>query len=123
MSAEVHAAVTAVKVTLPSLPDNVTPAGVGPVMTAGCAFRRAKATYFRNLLSLNASLVRRFDSPRVFWSTFLATGGRPSTEKVPIRCGRSQWTERLGAQMLDPIKTTNVQHQRCMTTWCLLKPA
>jgi SAM-dependent methyltransferase len=34
-----------------------------------------------------------------------------------------QWTERLGAQMLDPIKTTNVQHQRCMTTWCLLKPA
>ena len=34
-----------------------------------------------------------------------------------------QWTERLGAQTLDPIKTTNVQHQRCMTTWCLLKPA
>lgn len=31
------------------------------------------------------------------------------------------WTERLGAEMLDPIKTTNVQHQRCMTTWCLLK--
>jgi hypothetical protein len=24
--------------------------------------------------------------------------------------------------MLDPIKTTNVQHQRCMTTWCLQKP-
>ena len=33
-----------------------------------------------------------------------------------------QWTERLGAQILDPIKTTNVQHQRCMTTWCVLKP-
>jgi tellurite methyltransferase len=32
------------------------------------------------------------------------------------------WTERLGAEMLDPIKTTNVQHQRCMTTWCLRKP-
>jgi hypothetical protein len=23
--------------------------------------------------------------------------------------------------LLDPIKTTNVQQQRCMTTWCLLK--
>ena len=34
-----------------------------------------------------------------------------------------QWAERLGAQMLDPIKTTNVQYQRCMTTWCLLKSA
>ncbi len=33
-----------------------------------------------------------------------------------------QWSERLGAQMLVPIKTTNVQHQRCMTTWCVLKP-
>jgi tellurite methyltransferase len=32
------------------------------------------------------------------------------------------WTERLGAEMIDPIKTTNVQHQRCMTTWCLRKP-
>jgi SAM-dependent methyltransferase len=32
------------------------------------------------------------------------------------------WTERLGARLLDPIKTTNVQGQRCMTTWCLLKP-
>ena len=31
-------------------------------------------------------------------------------------------TERLGAQLLDPIKTTNVQQQRCMTTWCLRKP-
>jgi SAM-dependent methyltransferase len=32
-----------------------------------------------------------------------------------------EWTERLGARMLDPIKTTNVQQQRCMTTWCLQK--
>jgi tellurite methyltransferase len=32
-----------------------------------------------------------------------------------------EWTERLGARMLDPIKTTNVQQQRCMTTWCLEK--
>jgi len=32
------------------------------------------------------------------------------------------WTNRLGARLLDPIKTTNVQQQRCMTTWCLAKP-
>jgi SAM-dependent methyltransferase len=32
------------------------------------------------------------------------------------------WTERLGGRLLDPLKTTNVQQQRCMTTWCLLKP-
>ena len=32
-----------------------------------------------------------------------------------------EWTERLGAQLIDPIKTTNVQQQRCMTTWCLVK--
>ena len=31
------------------------------------------------------------------------------------------WTDRLGAQLIDPIKTTNVQQQRCMTTWCLHK--
>jgi tellurite methyltransferase len=30
-------------------------------------------------------------------------------------------TERLGGRLLDPIKTTNVQQQRCMTTWCLRK--
>ena len=33
------------------------------------------------------------------------------------------WTARLGGRLLDPIKTTNVQHQRCMTTWCLHKPS
>jgi tellurite methyltransferase len=33
------------------------------------------------------------------------------------------WTARLGAQLLDPIKTTNVQGQRAMTTWVLLKPS
>jgi tellurite methyltransferase len=32
-----------------------------------------------------------------------------------------QWTARLGARLCDPIKTTNVQQQRCMTTWCLIK--
>jgi hypothetical protein len=31
------------------------------------------------------------------------------------------WTARLGGQLLDPIKTTNVQQQRCMTTWCVTK--
>jgi tellurite methyltransferase len=33
-----------------------------------------------------------------------------------------EWTGRLGGEWLDPIKTTNVQQQRCMTTWCLRKP-
>jgi SAM-dependent methyltransferase len=31
------------------------------------------------------------------------------------------WTHRLGGRLADPIKTTNVQQLRCMTTWCLLK--
>jgi SAM-dependent methyltransferase len=31
------------------------------------------------------------------------------------------WTGRLGGQLADPIKTTNVQQLRCMTTWCVLK--
>ena len=30
-------------------------------------------------------------------------------------------TQQLGGQLLDPIKTTNVQQQRCMTTWCVRK--
>jgi len=33
-----------------------------------------------------------------------------------------EWTNRLRARLADPIKTTNVQQQRCMTTWCLEKP-
>jgi hypothetical protein len=32
------------------------------------------------------------------------------------------WTDRLRGRLLDPIKTTNVQRQRCMTTWCVAKP-
>ncbi|MGE0444615.1 MAG: class I SAM-dependent methyltransferase [Vicinamibacterales bacterium] len=32
------------------------------------------------------------------------------------------WGEQLGAELLDPIKTTNVQETRAMTTWCLRKP-
>ena len=31
------------------------------------------------------------------------------------------WTERLGGRLADPIKTTNVQQQRAMTTWCVIK--
>lgn len=31
-------------------------------------------------------------------------------------------TERLGGTLVDPIKTTNVQDQRCMTTWVVEKP-
>lgn len=34
-----------------------------------------------------------------------------------------EWTRRLGGTLLEPIKTVNVQNQRCMTTWCLRKPA
>jgi len=30
-------------------------------------------------------------------------------------------TAQLGGTLMDPIKTTNVQHQRCMTTWVLEK--
>jgi len=30
-------------------------------------------------------------------------------------------TERMGGALLDPLKTTNVQQQRCMTTWALTK--
>jgi tellurite methyltransferase len=31
------------------------------------------------------------------------------------------WTASLGGRLADPIKTTNVQGQRCMTTWCAWK--
>lgn len=30
-------------------------------------------------------------------------------------------TERLGGTLIEPLKTTNVQNQRCMTTWVMLK--
>ncbi|MHC4839499.1 MAG: class I SAM-dependent methyltransferase [Planctomycetota bacterium] len=32
-----------------------------------------------------------------------------------------KWTEKLGGKLLDPIKTTNVQNQRAMTTWVMQK--
>ena len=31
-----------------------------------------------------------------------------------------EWTARLGGRLADPIKTTNVQQQRCMTTWVVV---
>jgi tellurite methyltransferase len=31
------------------------------------------------------------------------------------------WTSRLGGRLADPLKTTNVQNIRCMTTWVLEK--
>lgn len=34
-----------------------------------------------------------------------------------------RWTDALGAEAIEPVKTTNVQHQRCMSTWCLRKRA
>jgi tellurite methyltransferase len=30
-------------------------------------------------------------------------------------------TQRLAGRLLDPLKTTNVQQRRCMTTWCVRK--
>jgi len=32
-----------------------------------------------------------------------------------------QATQRLGGELLDPLKTTVVQDQRCMTTWVVRK--
>lgn len=32
-----------------------------------------------------------------------------------------EWTARLGGRLIDPIKTTNVQQQRCMTTWVVAR--
>ena len=33
------------------------------------------------------------------------------------------YTKSFGASLLEPIKTVNVQNQRCMTTWVLTKPS
>lgn len=33
------------------------------------------------------------------------------------------WTRDLGGTLLDPLKTTVVQNERCMTTWVIRKPA
>lgn len=32
-----------------------------------------------------------------------------------------EYTRELGGELFEPIKTTNVQNMRCMTTWCLVK--
>jgi SAM-dependent methyltransferase len=33
------------------------------------------------------------------------------------------WTATLGGRMADPLKTTNVQNSRCMTSWVMEKPS
>jgi hypothetical protein len=33
-----------------------------------------------------------------------------------------EWTSQLGGEWLEPLKTTNVEQQRSMTTWCVRKP-
>ena len=35
----------------------------------------------------------------------------------------AEWTRELGGELLDPLKTTVVQDQRCMTTWVMRKRA
>ena len=32
-----------------------------------------------------------------------------------------RWTSTLGGTLADPLKTTNVQHMRCITTWVMEK--
>ena len=32
-----------------------------------------------------------------------------------------EWTSKLGGKLVDPLKTTNVQNMRCMTTWVMEK--
>ena len=57
--------------------------------------------------------------------------GRDGRTRLPDGSERFVVTEamlhersrRFGASQLDPLKTTNVQNQRCMTTWVLMKPA
>lgn len=34
-----------------------------------------------------------------------------------------RYTQELGGELVEPIKTTNVQNWRCMTTWCVQKKA
>ena len=61
-----------------------------------------------------------------------ALRGVPAGQRVALPDGSERfvvdeallvaWGERLGAALLDPIKTTNVQGIRAMTTWCLRKP-
>ena len=49
--------------------------------------------------------------------------------RLPDGTDRFSWTSRcssgsrsrLGGRLADPIKTTNVQGKRCMTTWCLIR--
>jgi len=44
-----------------------------------------------------------------------------STRFVVSEAMLLDWSARLGGSLIEPLKTTNVQNQRCMTTWCLEK--
>ena len=44
-----------------------------------------------------------------------------STRYVVTEAELLEHTKRLDALLLDPLKTTNVQNQRCMTTWVMQK--
>ena len=55
-----------------------------------------------------------------------AGGGRfllpdGSTRFLVDEAGLAEATRRLGGTLVDPLKTTVVQHQRCMTTWVVRK--
>jgi SAM-dependent methyltransferase len=45
-----------------------------------------------------------------------------STRFVVDEAMLESWTKRLGGRACDPLKTTIVQAQRCMTTWVMEKP-
>ena len=45
-----------------------------------------------------------------------------STRFVVDEAMLESWTKRLGGRLCDPLKTTIVQAQRCMTTWVLERP-
>ena len=53
---------------------------------------------------------------REFYAHALAQRGYQSDEAQLMAT-----TDLLGGELLDPLKTTVVQHQRCMTTWVIRK--
>jgi SAM-dependent methyltransferase len=62
---------------------------------------------------------------------FERVGGAASSRKFWMGDGQAwylvdeamlmEWTQRLGGRLVDPLKTTVVQGQRCMTTWVVRK--
>ena len=93
-------------------------------------------THFEQMLTG----VWRVLSPGGFLFTRLASSIGLADRMVPLGRGRYRLpdgtdrylvdeatllgtTDRLGGRLADPIKTTIVQGQRCMTTWCVWKGA